>query len=136
MAQRDGYLPKAKQSLQGAESELAQARFDNAVNRAYYACFQAAVDALIAANVSVQTETGGVISHKQIHSNFAELLIRRRKVYSSQLRNVLQDLLRDRILADYRTAPISSNKAARAVRQAQLFVGEIATRLQAQDDIE
>ena len=136
MTKQDSYLPKARQSLQGAESELAQERFDNAVNRAYYACFQAAVDALITAGVSVQTDSGGVISHKQIHSNFSELLIRRRKLYSSQFRNVLQDLLRDRILADYHSAPLSSAKAARAVRQSRLFVNEIMSRLQDQDDME
>jgi len=136
VVKQDSYLPKARQSLQGAEAELAQERFDNAVNRAYYACFQAAVAALIAAGVAVQTDVGGVISHKQIHSNFSELLIRRRKLYSSPLRNVLQDLLRDRILADYHVAPLSSLRAVRAVRQSRLFVNEIVSQLQEQDDRE
>lgn len=59
----DNYPTKAKDSLQGAESEFTQARFDNAVNRAYYACFQAAVAALLAADVPMQTAGGGVTSH-------------------------------------------------------------------------
>ena len=41
------YLAKAKASLAGAQSELEQRRFDNVANRAYYACFQAAVAGLI-----------------------------------------------------------------------------------------
>jgi hypothetical protein len=41
------YLAKARTSLAGAQSELEQRRFDNAAIRAYYACFQAAVAALI-----------------------------------------------------------------------------------------
>jgi uncharacterized protein (UPF0332 family) len=45
----DLYLAKAQSSLAGAQSELAQQRFDNAANRAYYACFQAAISALLRA---------------------------------------------------------------------------------------
>src|SRR5205823_6359850 len=37
---------KALESLAGAESELANGRYNNAANRAYYACFQAAIAAL------------------------------------------------------------------------------------------
>ncbi|MBI3361401.1 MAG: HEPN domain-containing protein [Chloroflexi bacterium] len=129
MMERDDYLAKAKQSLRGAESELAQARFDNTANRAYYACFQAAVAALITAGMPVQTEAGGLISHQAVHSGFSGLLIHRRKLYPSHLRSVLQDLLRDRILADYRPAPISSTRVARVLRQCQVFVSEIESRL-------
>jgi len=43
----DLYLAKARASLAGARSELEQHRFDNAANRAYYACFQAAIYALL-----------------------------------------------------------------------------------------
>lgn len=32
------FLAKALESLQGAESELANKRYNNAANRAYYAC--------------------------------------------------------------------------------------------------
>ena len=46
------YLWKALASLAGAELELASDFFNNAVNRAYYACYQAAVAALVADGVS------------------------------------------------------------------------------------
>ena len=42
------YLAKALASLAGAELELANKLFNNAVNRAYYASYQAAVAALVA----------------------------------------------------------------------------------------
>lgn len=124
------YLSKAKQSLRGAASELQQERYDNVANRAYYACFQAAVAALIAAAAPVHTESGGIISHQAIHSEFAGLLIQRRKLYPTSLRNVLQDLLRERIIADYRAVAISSARAARVLRLCQTFVAEIESRLQ------
>ncbi len=41
------YLAKARESLAGAESELANGRYNNCANRCYYACFQAAVAALV-----------------------------------------------------------------------------------------
>ncbi|HBY93740.1 MAG: HEPN domain-containing protein [Ardenticatenaceae bacterium] len=131
MREHQNYLDKAQQSLRGAESELEQRRFDNTANRAYYACFQAAVAALMAADVLAQTEAGGIISHQTVHSSFSGLLIRRRKVYPLRLARVLQDLLRDCIIADYRAVPISASRAARLVGQCQAFVSEIESHLRA-----
>jgi uncharacterized protein (UPF0332 family) len=47
MSERDieAYLVKSAESLAGAESEYANGRFNNSANRAYYACFHAAVAA-------------------------------------------------------------------------------------------
>lgn len=45
------HLAKAREALQGAESELANRRYNNAANRAYYACFHAAIAALIDADI-------------------------------------------------------------------------------------
>ena len=42
----DPLLIKARESLAGARSEYEQSRYNNVANRAYYACFQAAVAAL------------------------------------------------------------------------------------------
>ena len=41
------FLDKAAESFAGAESELANGRFNNCANRCYYACFQAAIVALL-----------------------------------------------------------------------------------------
>ena len=45
------YLEKAIESLAGAESEHANKRYNNCANRCYYAMFQAAIAALIAAGI-------------------------------------------------------------------------------------
>ena len=37
------YLDKAAESLAGAASEFVNRRYNNCANRAYYACFQSAV---------------------------------------------------------------------------------------------
>lgn len=47
----DLFLAKALESLTGAESKLANGRYNNSANRAYYACYQAAVAALCRAGV-------------------------------------------------------------------------------------
>jgi uncharacterized protein (UPF0332 family) len=41
------YLAKATESLLTAESEFANGRYNSCANRCYYACFQAAIAALI-----------------------------------------------------------------------------------------
>ena len=52
------YLAKAEESLAGAESELASGRYNNCANRCHYACLQAAVYALIRAEVRPPTASG------------------------------------------------------------------------------
>jgi uncharacterized protein (UPF0332 family) len=41
------YLAKASESLLTAESELVNGRYNSCANRCYYACFQAAIAALL-----------------------------------------------------------------------------------------
>ena len=41
------YLAKAEESLRTAESEFANGRYNSCANRCYYACFQAAIAALL-----------------------------------------------------------------------------------------
>ncbi len=45
------YLAKAEESLAGAEREFAAGAYNNCANRAYYACFQAAIAALDLADI-------------------------------------------------------------------------------------
>ena len=47
MSETQDYFATAQESLAGAESELAHRRFNNCVRSAYYACFQAAIVALL-----------------------------------------------------------------------------------------
>lgn len=43
----DAYLRKAQESLESAESEYANRRYNSCASGCYYACFQAAVAALL-----------------------------------------------------------------------------------------
>lgn len=69
----DAMLAKAQESLAGTISEYEQNRYNNAANRAYYACFQAAISAL---NVAGMRPPGGKDewSHGLVQSQFVGLL--------------------------------------------------------------
>ena len=97
----DIYLTKAEESLAGAESEHANSRFNNCANRAYYACFQAAV---------------------------AGTLISQRKLYPSELRDALERLFGLRQAADYAPAGVSQTQSSRALQRSQMFVQAIQQR--------
>ena len=43
----ESFLDKARESVTGARVEYEGGRFNNSANRSYYACFQAAIQALI-----------------------------------------------------------------------------------------
>jgi len=60
------FLAKAQESVAGAESEFAAERYNNCANRCYYACFQAAIHALLKAGIQPQGKRGqwGLTSSK------------------------------------------------------------------------
>jgi uncharacterized protein (UPF0332 family) len=76
------FLSKATESLAGAGAELAAGRYNNYANRCYYACFQAAIAALLHAGVRARSSTWG---HGYVQSQFIERLIDRRKGYPATL---------------------------------------------------
>ncbi len=117
----DDFLIKAEESLAGAECELANGRFNNCANRCYYAVFQAAIHALAQAGIR---PPGGSTQwdHGFVQSQFVGLLINRRKVYSTSLRDTLLQTYRLREAADYRRERVSDVRASRSVRRAQEFV--------------
>lgn len=52
----DVYLSKAIESLEIAEIAFANGRYNSCANRSYYACFQAAIAALL--DVGIRTSGG------------------------------------------------------------------------------
>jgi uncharacterized protein (UPF0332 family) len=115
-------LRKAIQSLAGAESEHANGRLDNCVNRAYYACFQAAVAALLWEGIRASRGQWG---HTFVQSQFVGQVINRRHRYPATLRSTLAELLTLRQTADYDPDPISRPEAARSLRRSREFVDAI-----------
>ena len=121
------YLAKAQASLAGAESELAQRRFDNAANRAYYACLQAAVAGLLWAGFQPPREAA-TWDHGFVQARFVGELINRRKRYAPDLRDTLSATIRLRHKADYQYDSVTVDQAIRMVRRATRFVEEVATK--------
>ncbi len=118
------FLAKAEESLAGAEREFAAGAYNNCANRAYYACFQAAIAALI--RVGIGPSSGDDRwRHEAVRSQFNEQLIKRRKLYRSELRGTLDAGARLRNEADYGTTPVTEIQAARALRRARAFVSAI-----------
>ncbi len=121
------YLSKALASVAGADLELANQFFNNAVNRAYYACYQAAVAALVAEGIEPELEN--FWPHDVVHAEFARLLVDERKRYSTELRATLKAVFDERLKADYEPDVIGPETAGEAVRRAQEFVRAIAQRV-------
>ena len=118
------YLAKATESLQTAESEFANGRYNSCANRCYYACFQAAIAALLREGI----HSRGQWSHEIVQSQFVGVLINQRKRYDRELRRVLANnqILRDQ--ADYRAELVTATQASRALRRSRLFINAIRQR--------
>src|SRR3954469_14053320 len=98
----DIYLVKATESLAGAESEFVNSRYNNCANRSYYACFQAAIHALVVNQVTAPA-VDAVWNHGWVQGQFNGLLIKRQHRYSPDLRRVLSANYDLRSDADYTT---------------------------------
>lgn len=126
MEQEFVFLDKALESLAGAESEFANGRYNNCVNRCYYCCFQAAIYALAEHSLTPSAARGRTTwSHEALQAAFVGELINRRKVYPADLRDVLARTHSLREAADYKREFVSETQASRALRRARSFVETI-----------
>lgn len=114
MTQANNYLEKAAESLAGAESEYVNGRFNNSANRCYYACFQAAIAALLRVGLR---PAGQQWSHTFVQGRFIGDLINRRKQYAAAHRDTLPRVHELRLMADYDDEPVTQTQAMRAVRR-------------------
>ena len=116
------YLTKAVESLQSAESDFRASRYNSCANRCYYACFQAAVAALVHEGIR---SSSGRWKHSFVHSAFAGSLINRMALYPTVLRRTLTDLQLQRNRANYTTDLISEFEAYYGLRECRTFVSAI-----------
>lgn len=128
LEEAQAYLLKAVESLSSAEADFISARYNSCANRAYYACFQAAIAALLTAGIR-PTNPRGEWSHEFVQSQFNGLLIHRRKLYPTALRRVLRDTLEVREKADYTLSSVSAAVSSRVLRQAREFAHAIQERV-------
>jgi uncharacterized protein (UPF0332 family) len=113
-------LEKADEFLQTAQHCLQEGWYNSAVNRAYYAMFQAARAALAA--VALERPQW---SHSGLHAAFATELVRRRKRYPLACVHALMEAMELRHLADYSDVAISRRQATRAVQAAETFLARV-----------
>ncbi len=117
------FLRKADESLTGANSEFANGRYNNCANRCYYACFQAAIYALLEAGFRPRNAQWG---HDVVQAEFVGRLLNRRKRYPAALRDTL---FRNRSLrqeADYGATDVTETQASRALRRTREFLRAIS----------
>ena len=123
----ESFLEKARESVTGARIEYEGGRLNNSANRSYYACFQAAIQALILEGIRPpggSTEWG----HDFVQAQFRGQLVNRRHRYETALRDTLLDNYRVRVRGDYETRPVVEINAARALRRAERFVQAVVQR--------
>lgn len=116
-------MARATRAAASADLLLAAGDAEGACNRAYYAMFDAARAALLAADAPVPAEIarthGGLISGFSLH------LVKTGRV-GTELGRTLNRAAELRLAADYRGEPIESADAAWAVRQAEAFIAAVA----------
>jgi uncharacterized protein (UPF0332 family) len=118
----DLFLRKARESLASAENDFRGGRYNSCANRCYYACFQAAVAALLEEGIR---STSGRWKHSFVHSAFSARLINRMELYPTALRRTLTDLQVLRNRADYSTNSIPKFEAYSGLRQCRAFVAAV-----------
>ena len=112
------------ESLLTAETESINGRYNSCANRCYYACFQAAITALLIEDI----RPSGQWNHQFVQAKFVGVLINQRKRYDTGLRRVLADNQSLRDKADYRPEFVTAIQASRALRRTRLFVTAIRQR--------
>jgi uncharacterized protein (UPF0332 family) len=118
-------MRKAERALTAARLLLKVDDADGACNRAYYAMFDAAHAALLAAGVELPGRP--IKSHHGLVSLFGQHLIRTKQI-DAEHGVALNKVLNLRLLADYEGSALSSDKAAQAVELAKAFVKAIADK--------
>jgi uncharacterized protein (UPF0332 family) len=116
------YLAKAAESLLTAESEFDHGRYNSCANRCYYACFQAAISAMLREGIRSSSDQW---PHTFVQSVFVGQMINRRHRYPSALRASLGELQLLRQRADYETDWITRAEASRGLRRCREFVAAI-----------
>ena len=122
----DAYMRKAERTLRAARAMLRDQDSEGACNRAYYAMFNAAHAALLAADIGAPDD--GYKTHGGLIGAFGKQLVLSGQVGAEQGRSINQ-VQRLRQIADYVGDPPSLEDAAWAVAQAETFVAVVRARL-------
>lgn len=116
------YMEKAQRALSSAQLLLNDGDREGACNRAYYAMFDAAHAALLAACINFNPAT--TKTHSGLIGTFSEQLIKSGQL-SVEMGKQLNQVERIRLLADYTGEEVTNDNAHWAVDAAASFVGAI-----------
>jgi uncharacterized protein (UPF0332 family) len=119
------FFTKAERNLASANMLFDAGHYDDAMNRAYYAVFHAAISIL--AQHGIRNDSN---PHEWVQAQFSAELINRRKVFRSDFANVLPELQRARHDADYKENSVSKANVERHIRKATLFCTTVQEKLQ------
>ncbi len=115
----DAFLQKAAESVASAADDHSKGRYNSCARSTYYAAFQAAVAALIGEGVRPSRRW----EHEFVHSRFAGLLVRRRKIFPSHFAALLVNAFRLRAEADYSANFVGAKRVGRILEDVRELVG-------------
>ena len=116
------HMERALRNLEAARSNMDSGFFEVAVNRCYYAAFQAARAALLALGLPLPR------SHKGLASEFGRHAVKEGPVREEAGR-LLGRLEQDRLVADYEGAIPSREDAQESLAMAESLVESVRTAL-------
>jgi uncharacterized protein (UPF0332 family) len=120
-----GFYDKAKRGINDAEMLFATERYEAAANRAYYACFHAAIALLARFGIEHKENP-----HAWVQAQFSAEIIHRRRIFPREMNPYLPDIRRVRHVADYSEDALSRKTATQQLKQAKHFVSSLLTYLE------
>ncbi|MCP4112779.1 MAG: HEPN domain-containing protein [Desulfobacteraceae bacterium] len=110
----DNFFQKAEENLKAAQILFDNGLYNACANRAYYSALHAVVVALDAKGFKRDR-----IDHGAVQADFAQRLIKRKKVYPNKFKSYLSDMQAVRDQADYSAKDVSKRLASAQLTQAK-----------------
>lgn len=128
MMNAQSLMTKARIACESARALLERQDSDGACNRAYYAMFDAARDALMATNAEIPLNIGK--THSGVLTAFSQHLVKNGPV-PRDIGRLLKQAEELRLVADYSGDSITLDDARALVEKAESFVDTLASILDA-----
>jgi uncharacterized protein (UPF0332 family) len=115
-------MAKAEKACSAARLLLEHGYLDDAINRAYYAMFDAARAALLAVDAPVDVEQ--MRTHHGLIGSFGNYLVKNGPV-PKELGRLLAQTFSTRLMADYTGNSVEQKQAHQVVEHAETFIAAI-----------
>lgn len=121
VSEQDAFLSKSVESLASAGDDFERGRYNSCARNAYYAAFQASVAALLHEGIRPTRKW----EHEFVRSQFAGILVYRRKRFGPGFRTLLTDAFDRRVDADYTERSLKRQDAASVLARVRQLVQEV-----------